>query len=441
MMMPHARGKASFTHDKSTKEYYVLSLLVLAGFLTYLYLSMNASITVSKMATLQAFRVSGNDAPRIHIQGTNSNNTIQENVDEKEIILPRSSNLSGTSTNTEQRLDNDQSKAPPAGKLRYDWTNMTLTSPMAKRIEALMNNCSLPLGNTNMFNVNGLGAEVHMWSQKLCNAMEKEWRIRTSPPWQWLDEAICGSSENMVSTMNCYFPKSEARCPGDDVMDENQTQANPIPSPFQERCPSIVENNSKKLSAFRAASMEYLFQSVHPAVIQEAERQLNLVFPRGEVPPDLITVHVRWGDKKEEMELVPAEKYVKAVGRILDKRESSNNTVSVFLATEDPKAVKAFEDAAPKEWNIYLDQYFHEMLPYRNKTNDIYNQAPKTATETKGRAGLIALASLLVAMEANDFVLTLASNWSRMMNELRKNVVDPRCNNCTNMVDLKFAEW
>jgi len=45
----------------------------------------------------------------------------------------------------------------------------------------------------------------------------------------------------------------------------------------------------------------------------------------------------------------------------------------------------------------------------------------------QGRVTFIALASFVVTTEANGFILTLASNWSRMMNELRKNVVDPRC--------------
>ena len=195
------------------------------------------------------------------------------------------------------------------------------------------------------------------------------------------------------------------RCPGDETMDENQTQSNTVPNPFQVRCSGILPNGNKngELSAFRASSMEYLFQSVHPAVIQEAERQLSLLFPQGIVPPDLITVQIRWGDKATEMKLLPAEDYVKDVQRIVDDRQRGNGTVFVFLATEDPKAVKAFQQAAPKEWNIHLDQYFHDMLPFRNKTADIYNQAPQTAQQTKGHAGLIALASLLVAMEANDF--------------------------------------
>lgn len=405
MMAPRLRRRAAPARPSSTKWGRLLPLLALFGFLL-LQISLNKSV-ISTMS-LQS----------------SSGEIFSKTKAPKSRAIPVSS----------------KNKAP-RGTLRYNWTDMTLTSPMARRIEAVMTNCSLPIGNTDLFNVNGLGSEIHVWSGKLCNAMERQWRIQTSPPWQWLDEALCGSSTTRASVMNCYFPKAEMRCPNDHLRSENQTNPNKVPSPFIERCGSITNNKSKLISAFRAASMEYLFQSVHPTVIQEAERQLNLVFPGGKVPPDLITVHIRWGDKKAEMDLLPAEDYVKAVKRILERRErGSSYPASIFLATEDPKAFDAFREAAPNEWTIYLDQYFHDMLPYRN-TTDIYNQAPQSARETKGRAGLVAIASLLVAMEANDYVLTLVSNWSRMMNELRKNVIDPRCNNCTNMIDLKFAEW
>ena len=36
--------------------------------------------------------------------------------------------------------------------------------------------------------------------------------------------------------------------------------------------------------------------------------------------------------------------------------------------------------------------------------------------------------------------MTLASTWSQLMNELRKNVFDPRCEKCTTMIDLLFDE-
>ena len=122
-------------------------------------------------------------------------------------------------------------------------------------------------------------------------------------------------------------------------------------------------------------------------------------------------------------------------------QHDDDDNVNIFLATEDPRALAAFGEAAPSHWKLYVDHYFHEMLPHRHRYNDEYNGSPRMAQDLHGRPGLVALGSLLVAMEANDFVLTTASNWSRLMNELRQNVLDVRCQNCTKMVDLKYGEW
>lgn len=59
-----------------------------------------------------------------------------------------------------------------------------------------------------------------------------------------------------------------------------------------------------------------------------------------------------------------------------------------------------------------------------------------TSLQSKGKPGLWAIGSILVAMESKYYVLNLASNWSQIYNELRKNVVHPRCNNCTVMIDV-----
>jgi hypothetical protein len=100
--------------------------------------------------------------------------------------------------------------------------------------------------------------------------------------------------------------------------------------------------------------------------------------------------------------------------------------------------VDAFMRAAEPGWKVFVDRTVPELNDYRPARG---NRASWTTKNTKGRAGLVALGSLLVALEANDFVLTTASNWSRLMNELRKNVLDPRCGNCTRMVDLRPGEW
>ena len=62
------------------------------------------------------------------------------------------------------------------------------------------------------------------------------------------------------------------------------------------------------------------------------------------------------------------------------------------------------------------------------------------AIQLDGRPGLVVLGSLLLAIEANNFLLTTANNCSRLMNEVRTNVLGPRCGNCT--TDLQeYSEW
>jgi hypothetical protein len=329
-------------------------------------------------------------------------------------------------------------------KLRFDWTNLALQSTLAQRMLAHQTSCSLPLGNFVYRNRFGLGSDLHVWGQALCNGMESHHRIRTTGPRAWMDQEKCG---DLASPMACYFPQSELNCEGDEALARQYPTFTPDLHGISRSngnvgydCHSIMNVTAR--SDLRAAATEFLFGHVSPLVVQEAERQLALVFEKvGQVPKDLITVHIRWGDKGAEMKLVPISDYIHAIEKILDQRKSNDKTANIFLATEDPRAVEAFKEQAPAEWNVYLDQYYTDLLPYRLVG---YNGNPKVAKQLKGRTGLVTLGSLLVAMEANDFILTTASNWSRLFNELRKSIVNPRCNDCTSMVDLRSErneEW
>jgi len=349
-----------------------------------------------------------------------------------------------------------QHKQPPS--LRFDWTNLERRSELAQQIEQHQTNCTLPMANFRYRNRFGLGSDLHVYSLALCNALEAgSYRVRTVLPWIWLDDATC--NKDTASAMTCYFSESELQCPNDRFLLESASSSSAGGGgqqlPFQnmtrgrgrirDECPGL--RNEHGVAAIRAATTEFLFTRVSAAVMREAERQLRVVFSDQAVPRNLITVHIRWGDKEDEMNLVPVSDYVSGVEQILQKRnelqhhkhdnDDDDGIVNIFLATEDPKAVIEFRNEAPSVWNIYVDQYFSEMLPYRRVQ---YNGSPLMSQDLKGKPGLIALGSLLIAMEANDFVLTTASNWSRLMNELRKNVLNPRCGNCTSMVDLKFGE-
>ncbi|GKY93493.1 hypothetical protein MPSEU_000316700 [Mayamaea pseudoterrestris] len=350
---------------------------------------------------------------------------------------------------TEQSSDTVQSTSTgTCGKLRRNWSFNPVQSPMARMIEAQQSNCSIPVATFYMDNSFGFGSHLHVWSQAMCNAMEFSQRVQTvNPEWLWLDQSYCSHEQAERSPLLCYFPLSEDRCDigrkssvassfrqlhAPQVATSNVTD----PKNIRLRC-SLIRDHGK-LTEFRQASMEYLFQSLSPLVIQEAERQMGALFgPDATVPNDLITVHLRWGDKFWEMDLPHENEYVSAVSQLLVGR-ATNQSANVYLSTEDPRAVEAFTTAAPRGWNIYVDRTIAELDAHRPKRG---NRASWTAKNTHGRAGLVALGSLLVALEANYFVLTTKSNWSRLLDQLRRTMIDPTCDNCTSMIDLRPGEW
>ena len=158
------------------------------------------------------------------------------------------------------------------------------------------------------------------------------------------------------------------------------------------------------------------------------------------VPRDLILVHMRWGDKFVETKLLSVEAYISAVQRVVEEKNLTE--VNILLCTEDPAAVSNFENRSHSfGWNVYIDHFYTEFEHYR-VTRSLYlkgypefNVVANVAQDLEGKPGLWAIGSVLVAMELKYYILTLSSNWSRLYNELRKNIVDPRCENCTVMVD------
>ncbi|OEU21317.1 hypothetical protein FRACYDRAFT_181416 [Fragilariopsis cylindrus CCMP1102] len=403
---------------------------------------------------LRFFQTSNNSSSYSNI---NSDSNPHENRSRK---MKNHNNTCTTCT-----TNNNPSRNNKMHHLRYDWTNLTPSLDMTKHIIQYQSNCSLPMSTFTYRNRFGLGSDLHVYSQALCNGIKSNRRIRTIGNWTFMDQSHSSSSSsskkgsrNMLgSPMRCYFASSELNCPGDveyaidnPGFDNNHSLSKPngnvvstnsdclsglvLPSSEKEKDNDVV--GQQKL--FQVAVIESLFTRLTPLVVDEAERQLNLIFGGKEkVPKDLITVHVRWGKEK-----VNITEYIDAVYQILEKRNEKQimnggvikEEVNIFLATEDPKAVVEFRNVLPIGWNLFVDQFLVDTNSHRI---DDYNGMSKMTQTLHGKTGLLAMGSLLVAMEANDFVLTTASNWSRLMDELRLSIINPRCGNCTSMIDLR----
>jgi hypothetical protein len=367
-------------------------------------------------------------------------------------FLKKSSNTHGSVVSTSSSSD--------PWSLRCDWGNLDLMSPFANQMSAHQRNCSLPLVQFEQRDEIGIGSDLHVWTQALCNAMELQRRLYTPTPWEDAGpNGTCNSGGTAQSAINCLFPRAELLCPHDvTLITSSSNNTSNIPwlplygvhghlikgrgfrksgkagVPDQWACNRTLSRGNYSRVDVRTAGIEYLFSKITADVVREAKRQLMATFPDG-VPRDLITVHVRWGDKRREMELVSIENYTLAIQNLLEHRPTTTNSrVNIFLATEDPRAAQQFRKVANRlNWTLFVDPYVDEMKSYyRTGTNN----NPKMTKELQGRPAISALVSLLLSLEANYYVLTTKSNWSRMINELRQAVIDPRCGNCTVMTDL-----
>ena len=126
--------------------------------------------------------------------------------------------------------------------------------------------------------------------------------------------------------------------------------------------------------------------------------------PRGQLARNSfdVSVHVRHGDKWDEMTLVDDHHYVNVVRLI---RKILGRDVSVFLLTDDEFTVEAFH-------RVEGIQLFHLKYPYRE-----YNYQ-ETFRTLGTKAVLYALADIWIACHARRHVGTFQSNVDRAIVEV-----------------------
>ena len=340
-----------------------------------------------------------------------------------------------------QHANAAKSRTAPSS-LRFDWGNLPPITTLGKLFDNVQNQCQQPESRNEMIQMklgqSGMGSSLHTWSGALCEATYRNAVLITGGGyWPWLDKEHCvdsiqtkrkksSASSTSSSPLWCYFGRHESggRCPEGSLDSRNFVEVSKDEILLR---PCRAEWNKKYgWPALHGAAMEFLFQNVTEVVIEEAERQLKEM---SVVPTeDFITIHIRWGDKWREMKLVSIEDYVDATKQILTQKErDGEQEVNIYLASEDPIAVQKFQEGAPRNWVI------HQSGP---KVSENRERMREVATDSDGKAGLQSLGALLISMQANRYVLATGSNWSRLINELRKNIIDPRCGNCTTIAEF-----
>lgn len=172
--------------------------------------------------------------------------------------------------------------------------------------------------------------------------------------------------------------------------------------------------------------------------MKEAEAEITNVFGDYGIPENMITVHLRWGDKRKEMKLVTQQEFVDAIDAIATTHNLTHP--KVFVTTESKEALEKIEQYVKSHkptWTLY--NYGPSVFESKAPSAAMATSPMNMARHTGGIIGKASIIALLYAMESRYYVLTSGSNWSRLIDELRRNVVDYKCGNCTVMVDLRQA--
>ena len=159
--------------------------------------------------------------------------------------------------------------------------------------------------------------------------------------------------------------------------------------------------------------------------LQAIEERKKKIFPSMTAARGTTAVHVRHGDKWKESELIENKQYLEVVEE-LHRQEGERWSLSrsIFLSTED-QATADFFQRLP-DWDVTFTQV------QRYTDRDV---SPMAFAERIGRSNemLNSLTSLDIALQCDAFVVTLSSNWCRLIDELRATVrckadhPSPRC--------------
>ena len=196
-----SRQQTSISHATSTlNEYQKLCLFLVIGFVSLMYFSSQLDLT-------QYYNTSSSLSD-VKSSRTDTSGSFSEDIKksrDKQSKTQASLLVSNVTKPTPSKVN-----ARP--KLRFDYTNLKPNIDLTQRMVAHQSNCSLPMGTFIYRNRFGLGSDLHVWGQALCNGMALDLRIRTVGNWTWMDQQHCSSSP---SPMLCYFQHAELDCPGD----------------------------------------------------------------------------------------------------------------------------------------------------------------------------------------------------------------------------------
>ena len=281
----------------------------------------------------------------------------------------------------------------------------------------------------------GIGSTLHIATWALAKAMDTD-RIlilAPTPDGVWSQGKFCDGYDNLHDcyfepTSTCSYNDAVGEVSFDDIayIDDDVEQhhlrvvrcdigfamadAALVPTRLKallHASPIAVE---KLYFYFRAQAVAYI---VRPTgrTLAEIERRKQLQGWVG-VPDGAISVHVRHGDKGIEMPLAPDNEYALKAEQLIAEYPDLRRVI--FLSTEDAKSVEFF-----KQYSNWTVLSLDVPRPDHDSVVGVTAYAQQIGADEEM---LNSLVNLDLALECSAWVGTIASNWDRLIEELRSTV-------------------
>ena len=130
------------------------------------------------------------------------------------------------------------------------------------------------------------------------------------------------------------------------------------------------------------------------------------------LPANTIAMHIRGGDKWQEMTLVPPLRYTQAAIGIIRNAPLSLAIRRIFVSADDEAAITETRRAAEEAQLSVI--YSHIPRQVGGHSLQVWKQQGNTLAKTHTH-----LLQLLMSLEADSWIGTRASNWNRLIDELR----------------------
>ena len=185
-----------------------------------------------------------------------------------------------------------------------------------------------------------------------------------------------------------------------------------IPRPFLPFLHGSIIRKDKWYYWWRAVSTAYTVRPNKQTLLAIEERRQQ-IFPELTIPLGTIAVHVRHGDKWTEVESVDDKQYMTVLESLKAQTSSESLKRNIYLSTEDAETVRNFQHF--RGWNVSFTRVQRFTDP---------QLSPEGIASRIGKANemLNSLVSLDLALQCDAFVMTLSSNWCRLIDELRATV-------------------